>query len=266
MAVNVPVAAPTPSSPALIAGGPAPIGADMGGVVQALQGLVTSLQGLVNALAPLVQAQAQAQAVQGGGSPLQVGQGPALDPTQSSPVQGAPTAPPVPAVPSDPAPQPATSASPDNQSKRDEILRIAAGEVGLKEEGGEDKGARIDEYRKSAGGSGGPWCAYFASWVFNKAGAPLVDTNGDGWTVTIANWGKSKGTWHDKGWTPKPGDLMFFKNSGGNPNFVNHIEIVEKVAPDGTIHTIGGNSSDQVKRNTFKPDAGNIVGFVEAPV
>lgn len=242
----------------------------MGGVVQALQGLVASLQGLVNALAPLVQAQAQAQTVQGGGAPLQVGQGPALDPTQGpaqgSPGSGTPDAPPVPAPPSDPAPQAAANAGPGNQSKRDEILRIAAGEVGVKEQGGEDRGARIDEYRKSAGGSGGPWCAYFASWVFNQAGIPLVDNNGDGWTVTIANWGKDKGTWHDKGWTPKPGDLIFFKNSGGNPNFVNHIEIVEKVEPDGTIHTIGGNSSDQVKRNTFKPDAGNIVGFVEAPV
>jgi hypothetical protein len=164
------------------------------------------------------------------------------------------------------ADKPAAASAPGgggSADKRAEIVKKAAAEIGVKEGSGD---ARIAEFTKSAGGSGGPWCAYFASWVFNEVGAPLVDKNGDGSTVTIANWGKDKGAWHDKGWTPQAGDLMFFKNSGGNPNFVNHIEIVEKVDADGTIHTIGGNTSDQVKRNTWPPDKSNIVGFVEAPV
>ena len=38
--------------------------------------------------------------------------------------------------------------------------------------------------------------------------------------------------------------------------------IVEAVDPDGTIHTIEGNSSDQVSQRTYGPDGGGATGYV----
>ena len=38
--------------------------------------------------------------------------------------------------------------------------------------------------------------------------------------------------------------------------------IVESVAPDGTIQTIEGNSSDSVAQRTYGPDGGGAVGYV----
>ena len=41
-----------------------------------------------------------------------------------------------------------------------------------------------------------------------------------------------------------------------------HIGIVESVDPNGTIHTIEGNSSDRVSQRTYGPDGGGATGFV----
>lgn len=41
-----------------------------------------------------------------------------------------------------------------------------------------------------------------------------------------------------------------------------HIGIVESVDGDGSIHTIEGNSSDQVARRDYGADGGGAVGYV----
>src|SRR5919198_448453 len=56
------------------------------------------------------------------------------------------------------------------------------------------------------------------------------------------------------GVTPSPGDLIVW---GGR-----HIGIVESVDPDGSIHTIEGNSSNAVTRRTYGPDGGCATGYV----
>jgi hypothetical protein len=40
------------------------------------------------------------------------------------------------------------------------------------------------------------------------------------------------------------------------------IGIVESVDPDGSIHTIEGNSSNAVSRRTYGPDGGGAAGYV----
>ncbi len=50
---------------------------------------------------------------------------------------------------------------------------------------------------------------------------------------------------------PQAGDLIVWDE---------HIGIVESVAPDGTIHTIEGNSSDAVTRRTHA--AGSALGYI----
>ena len=55
------------------------------------------------------------------------------------------------------------------------------------------------------------------------------------------------------GSTPAPGDLIVWDE---------HIGVVESVDPDGTIHTIEGNSSDRVSQRTYGHDGGGAVGYV----
>lgn len=156
-------------------------------------------------------------------------------------------------------------ASSSSAGIRRRVLDIARGEIGVHEVGGEDQGPRIDMYRRSVRGNdgSGPWCADFVSWVYNRIGHPLVDNNGDPWTVHIADWAKRQGTWHAQGtYRPKPGDLIFFRYSGGNPYYVNHVGIVESIK-DGKVHTIEGNFGDQVQRNTFSLGYAPIVGYVD---
>ena len=41
-----------------------------------------------------------------------------------------------------------------------------------------------------------------------------------------------------------------------------HIGIVQSVDPDGSIHTIEGNSSDKVSQRTYGADGGGATGYV----
>ncbi len=61
----------------------------------------------------------------------------------------------------------------------------------------------------------------------------------------------------------KAGDIITFnwdQNSQPNNGFADHIGIAESVS-NGTIHTIEGNSNNQVRRNTYRIGHGNIRGF-----
>ena len=75
---------------------------------------------------------------------------------------------------------------------------------------------------------------------------------------------KRLGIWNEDGTTtPKAGDIITFnwdQNSQQNNGFADHIGIVESVS-NGIIHTIEGNSNNQVRRNTYRIGHGNIRGF-----
>lgn len=138
------------------------------------------------------------------------------------------------------------------------MVQIAEAEVGQAEQPpGSNDSPRIAQYRTATAGSGvGPWCAYFASWVANQAGAPLGEAGqGFGSVSSVAEWGQRTGRFYTPGTqTPQPGDLIIW---GGE-----HIGIVESVGPDGSINTIEGNSSNAVSRRTYGPDGGGATGFV----
>jgi surface antigen len=53
---------------------------------------------------------------------------------------------------------------------------------------------------------------------------------------------------------PAPGDLIVWSGR--------HVGIVESVDPDGSIHTIEGNSSNAVSRRTYGADGGGATGYV----
>jgi hypothetical protein len=137
------------------------------------------------------------------------------------------------------------------------IVSAAAGEVGQAEQPpGSNNSPRIAQYRAATAGNPGPgpWCAYFVSWAARQAGAPLGDQGqGFGSVDALYAWAQRSGRAYtlSGGRTPQPGDLIVFHE---------HIGIVESVDGNGQIHTIEGNSSDQVARRVHAPS--DAVGFV----
>jgi hypothetical protein len=137
------------------------------------------------------------------------------------------------------------------------ILNAVRGEVGVREQPpGSNDSPRIAQYRQATAGSGvGPWCAYFTSWAARQAGVPLGDQGqGFGRVDDVYAWAQRTGKAIPAGTAkPQPGDLIVWDE---------HIGVVESVDPNGAIHTIEGNSSDQVARRTYGADGGGAIGYV----
>jgi hypothetical protein len=138
-------------------------------------------------------------------------------------------------------------------------LAAAQSQVGVAEQPpGSNDGPQIAEFRTATAGSGvGPWCAYFTSWAAAQAGVPLGEAGqGFGSVSALYGWAQRTGraTPAGPGVRPNPGDLIVW---GGR-----HIGIVESVDPDGSTHTIEGNSSNAVSRRSYGPDGGGATGYV----
>jgi CHAP domain len=138
------------------------------------------------------------------------------------------------------------------------IVPIAEAEVGQAEQPpGSNDGPRLATYRSATVGAaaGEPWCAYFASWVARQAGVPLGDHGqGFGYVGDIWNWAQQTGRAipNGPGVVPHPGDLILFGTE--------HVGIVDKVLPGGSIQTIEGNYSDKVSQ--VVRGAGEATGYV----
>src|ERR1700754_2826762 len=122
---------------------------------------------------------------------------------------------------------------------------------------GSNDSPRIAEYRSAVQGAVvGPWCADFASWCAAQAGTPLGE-NGEGFQSVSSLWSWAEGSGRAvpaASGTPEAGDLIVW---GGE-----HVGLVESVDPDGTIHTIEGNSSDEVAQRTYPPGESGATGYV----
>lgn len=136
---------------------------------------------------------------------------------------------------------------------------IAAAELGVTEAPpGSNDSPRIAQYRSAMRGAPGvgPWCAYFVSWVGQQAGTPLGET-GQGFASVDAAYAWAQRTGRavpnspGAPARPNPGDLIVWDE---------HIGVVESVAPDGTVTTIEGNSSNMVARRTHA--AGSALGYI----
>ena len=103
------------------------------------------------------------------------------------------------------------------------------------------------------------WCAIFVSWVAEQNGliqAGIIPRFAS--TSVGVQWFQSRGLWQPRGYTPFPGALIFFDWTGdGN---VQHVGIVEYVE-NGRVHTIEGNSNDQVRRRSYLLNSVNILGY-----
>jgi hypothetical protein len=139
-----------------------------------------------------------------------------------------------------------------------EIVAAAESQIGQAEQPpGSNEGPAIAQYRSATAGAapGEPWCAYFASWAAQQAGAPIgPQGEGLGSVSAIWSWAQSAGRAvpNGPGVVPKPGDLIVF---GGE-----HVGIVKDVLPNGQIQTIEGNYENKVAANVRS--AGEATGYV----
>ena len=107
------------------------------------------------------------------------------------------------------------------------------------------------------------WCDIFVTTVFQREGLSGLIGRECGVERHIQIF-KRLGIWNEDGTTtPKAGDIITFnwdQSTQQNNGFADHIGIVESVS-NGIIHTIEGNSNNQVRRNTYRIGHGNIRGF-----
>lgn len=93
------------------------------------------------------------------------------------------------------------------------VLNWARSEVGVKEEGGNNRGPRVAEYLASVGlGVGEPWCAAFIAFCFTKAAGSQCGWPMTADTWTIRDWAKANGCLHE---SPEAGDVFLIYNSAG---------------------------------------------------
>ena len=73
-----------------------------------------------------------------------------------------------------------------------------------------------------------------------------------------ASWFKERHRWASGGYSPKPGDVIFF--DWDHDRVLDHVGIVESC--DGkTVTTIEGNSGNACKRLTYRRGAACITGY-----
>ena len=121
------------------------------------------------------------------------------------------------------------------------------------------------EYNRALGSVGGTysyyWCAAFVSWCLKQAGAG----NSAGgsfasctlWVDALRDMGRY--STRASGYTPKAGDLIFFRSAGVS-RASDHVGIVRYVK-NGRVYTVEGNSSNRVSANHYALTDTYIVGY-----
>lgn len=167
---------------------------------------------------------------------------------------------------------------------RGQIVAAALPELGVREEGGNNRGARIEVYQSATWLKPGdwPWCAAFCAWVLRKAliAAGVSPAKADSWRCKDASafgWI----TWAQKNGcellpapaVPMPGDFVVFDFNGPSAAGGGHIGIVERDVPGDTFHSIEGNTNDAGARDSATGDGvlrkvrgkRTVVNFIRIP-
>ena len=151
----------------------------------------------------------------------------------------------------------------------DDLLSLAAKQVGLKEETGRNDGQSIFPF---TGGRKEPWCAHFVAWCYRTAGKAIPDDIVPSLKQhnPLASVSHMERVFNDHDWhyrEPKPGDVVFFASRGGSDRGPGrHCGIVESVdSKTEIVTTIEGNLSNAVRRTKHKLSDPRITGFGRLP-
>lgn len=122
---------------------------------------------------------------------------------------------------------------------REAVLQIAAWQIGVLESPAGSNQVKYNTwyYGSAVSGSAYPWCMTFVQWVFHQAGFNLHRTAS---CTALADRYRNAKQWVTSGF--KPGDIVMFDWSGKRSK-TEHVGIVERVEPDGSLITIEGNTS-----------------------
>ena len=134
------------------------------------------------------------------------------------------------------------------------IIAIAASQIGYQEGYNNDT-----KYGIAFGMNHQPWCHMFVWWCARQAGisSSVIPTTAH--CPSGLDWFRSYAIYHSRGdgYTPQPGDIIYFTWRSGS---VSHVGIVEKVVGN-TVYTIEGNTSDRVARRSYSLSSSTIVGY-----
>jgi peptidoglycan DL-endopeptidase CwlO len=131
------------------------------------------------------------------------------------------------------------------------IISAAKSNIGYHE-----TGDNIDKF----GPAGQPWCSYFATAMWRKAGVNIPNY---GFTGDVYDWGKAHHLAYGKDNLNdvRPGDVLLFGTGPQNANTSTHIGIVEAVHGN-TVTTIEGNEGDAVRVETHTLSSSTFYGGV----
>ena len=134
---------------------------------------------------------------------------------------------------------------------RNEALRVAKTQEGVRERGGPNKGPEVEDYLKVVGLPGGhPWCAAFVCWCYQKAmknlrmrRSPPFRFSGRVRTMWLA----APTLW--KSGQPSVGAIYFHLTDPKDPESTGHCGIVTRLEDEfQTIYGIEGNTNEYGSR------------------
>lgn len=123
-----------------------------------------------------------------------------------------------------------------------DIVGVARTQIGYKQVGGTKYGYWYNELFVNQ-----PWCAMFVSWCADQAGVSQTILPKHASCSSWVKWFKSQGLWKDSqyyggNYTPKAGDVVFYRNSGSSA-VSDHTGVI--VGTNGSyLHVIEGNSTN----------------------
>ncbi len=140
---------------------------------------------------------------------------------------------------------------------RDDIVKIAKSQLGIKENGKNNVKYNTWFYGKTVSGDNYPWCAAFVAWCANQAG---VSTSVIPKTASVSElqyFFQKKGQYKAKnsGYRPQPGDIMIQKSNGAS-----HTGIVVS-SNSSSFTVIEGNASNKVAQKTYAYFQRYLSGF-----
>jgi putative modified peptide len=141
-------------------------------------------------------------------------------------------------------------------------LAHAETQQGVKETGGANRGAEVEEYLASAKvAPGNPWCASFITWSLEQAGHKMP---GGGWAA-VQTWVRSaeqgnNGLQIVSAEDARPGDIVAYDWGGQNDFGADgHIGFLKSDVKDGKFTALEGNNNDRVGDVPRSTSGANVV-------
>ena len=140
---------------------------------------------------------------------------------------------------------------------RDDIVKIAKSQLGIKENGKNNVKYNTWFYGKTVSGDNYPWCAAFVAWCANQAGVSTSIIPKAASVSELQYFFQKKGQYKAKnsGYKPQPGDIMIQKSNGAS-----HTGIVIS-SNSSSFTVIEGNTSNKVMQRTYAYFLSELSGF-----